>query len=145
MRLFIVLIFCLSTFANSSENHFTRKENLKRDLPFSEAVRVKDTLYLSGAIGIKPGSKSVVKGGIKAETKQSLLNIREILKYHKLTLSDIVKCQAMLKDMSDFKEFNDEYRNFFKAPFPARSTYAVSGLALGAKIEIECIAVFSSK
>lgn len=121
------------------------KKNLKRNLPFSEAVRVKNTLYLSGAIGIKAGTKSVVTGGIKAETRQTLLNIQEILSHYKLSLADITKCQVMLKDMSDFKAFNDEYRKFFKAPYPARSTFAVTGLALGARIEIECIAIFSAK
>lgn len=140
MRSLIVFIFFLSSCASSNSSHFTREQNLKRNLPFSEAVKVKDTLYLSGAIGIKPGSKSIVKGGIKAQTRQALINIKEILKHYQLTLSDIVKCQVMLSNMSDFLEFNQEYRNFFKAPYPARSTYAVSGLALGAKVEIECIA-----
>lgn len=143
MKVFMFFIFYSLVFASSSDSYFTREKNLQRNLPFSEAVRVKDTLYLSGAIGIKPGAKSIVKGGIKAETKQTLLNIKEILKHYKLTLADIVKCQVMLKDMSDFKEFNNEYRKFFKAPYPARSTFAVSGLALGAKVEIECIATFS--
>lgn len=144
MRVLLVFLFCLSSCANSKNSYFTREKNIKRNLPFSEALRVKDTLYLSGAIGIKPGAKSIVKGGIKAQTKQTLLNIKEILSHYKLTLSDIVKCQVMLKDMSDFKEFNNEYRKFFQSPFPARSTFAVSGLALGAKVEIECIASFNS-
>lgn len=145
MRSLIFFIFCSSVYANSNSNYFTREKNLKRNLPFSEVVRVDNTLYLSGAIGIRPGGKSIVKGGVGAETKQTLLNIKEILQHYKLTLSNIVKCQVMLRDMSDIKEFNNEYRNFFKAPYPARSTFAVSGLALGAKVEIECIAIFDSK
>lgn len=140
MKTLIAIILSLSSCANPHKSSFTREKNLKRNLPFSEAVRINNTIYLSGAIGIKPGAKSVVDGGIKAETKQALINIKEILSNYKLDLSNIVKCQVMLNNMSDFKEFNTEYRKFFKAPFPARSTYAVSGLALGAKIEIECIA-----
>ena len=139
----LLMLISLSSCASSKGHHFTREKNLKRNLPFSEAVRVEDTLYLSGAIGIKPGAKSLVKGGIKAETRQSLLNIQEILKNYDLNLADIVRCQVMLKSMKDFTEFNDEYRKFFKAPYPARSTYGVSGLALGAKVEIECMASFA--
>lgn len=79
MKLLLVFIFFLSSCTSSNKTHFTRKKNLKRNLPFSEAVRVKNTLYLSGAIGIKPGAKSIVKGGIKAETNQTLINIKKIM------------------------------------------------------------------
>lgn len=85
MKFFIIFIFCLTSCAGYKNSYFTREKNLKRNLPFSEAVRVKNTLFLFGAIGIKPGTKSIVSGGIKAETKQTLLNIQEILKHYKLT------------------------------------------------------------
>lgn len=136
MKILFAMILSISSCANTHKSFFTREQNLKRNLPFSEVVRVDNTLYLSGAIGIKPGTKSIVEGGIKAETKQALSNIKEILQHYKLNLSHIVKCQVMLKNMSDFKDFNNVYRDFFKAPYPARSTYAVSALALGAKVKL---------
>ncbi|WP_394131004.1 RidA family protein [Shewanella maritima] len=108
--------------------------------PFSEAVKVGNTMYLSGQLGFDPLTKSLAKGGVGAETKQTLLNIEDSLQRMGYTLSDVVKCTVMLADIKDFSEFNEVYKTMFTAPYPARSTFAVSGLALDAKIEIECIA-----
>ena len=71
-----------------------------------------------------------------------MLNIQEILAHHKLTMNNIVKCQVMLMDIKERADFSSEYVKFFSPPYPARSTYAVSGLALNSRVEIECIAVF---
>jgi reactive intermediate/imine deaminase len=113
---------------------------LPATLPFSEAVRVGNTLYLSGQIGIVPGSMKVVPGGIKEETKQAMENIRTALGAHGYGLTDLVKCTAMLADMSEWPAFNEVYKTFFTDHYPARSAFGANGLALGARVEIECIA-----
>jgi reactive intermediate/imine deaminase len=110
-------------------------------LPFSEAVRVGDTLYLSGQIGIEPGTLKVVAGGIEAEARQTLANIRTSLEAHGYALRDVVKCTVMLADIGEWAAFNDVYKAFFSAPYPARSALGANGLALGARVEVECIAV----
>jgi len=110
-------------------------------LPFSEAVRVGDTLYLSGQIGIKPGTLELAPGGISGEARQTLENIRTTLETHGYTLRDIVKCTVMLADIAEWAAFNEAYRGFFAPPYPARSALGASGLALGARVEVECIAV----
>ncbi|MGP4862744.1 RidA family protein [Psychrobacter sp. T6-5] len=107
--------------------------------PFSEAVRVGNTLYMSGQIGVKDGK--LVKGGIDAETKQTLDNIHSTLLKYGYRKSDIVKCMAMLTDMDDFDDFNKVYKAELSKPYPARSAFGVSELAAGASVEIECIAV----
>lgn len=109
------------------------------DYPFSEAVRVGNTLYLSGQIGMREGR--LVKGGIKSETKQTLDNINATLLTYGYQKSDIVKCVAMLVDMDDFDDFNDVYRAEMTRPYPIRSAFGVSELAAGASVEIECMAV----
>ena len=106
--------------------------------PFSEAVQVGNTLYMSGQIGFKDGK--LVKGGIKAETKQALDNIHTTLLKYGYQKSDIVKCLAMLTDMDDFDDFNKIYKTELTKPYPARSAFGVSELAAGASVEIECIA-----
>lgn len=108
-------------------------------LPFSEAVKVGDTLYLSGQIGLKDGK--LVTGGVAAETKQIFANINHVLAKHGYQQSDLVKCVVMLTDMQDFGKFNQAYQSVLNKPYPARSTFGVSDLALGATVEIECTAV----
>lgn len=112
-----------------------------RDLPFSEAVRVGNTIYLSGQLGIVPGTLMLVKSGIEAEAKQTMQNINTILKANNLSMSNIVKCTVMLADIAEWPAFNKVYKTFFTSPYPARSAFATSGLALGARVEVECIAV----
>jgi 2-iminobutanoate/2-iminopropanoate deaminase len=113
---------------------------LPTNLPFSEAVRVGSTLYLSGQIGLVPGTRKVVEGGIKAEARQTMENIKTSLEAHGYAMSDVVKCTAMLVDMSEWGVFNEVYASFFSAPYPARSALGANGLALGARVEVECIA-----
>lgn len=109
-------------------------------LPFSEAVRVGDVLYLSGQVGIKPGTMQLVAGGIREEARQALENIRTSLVANGYTLGDVVKCTVMLADISEWAAFNEVYKTFFSAPYPARSALGANGLALGARVEVECIA-----
>ena len=112
-----------------------------RGFPFSEAVRVGDTLYLSGQVGTRPGTSELVPGGIAAETRQTLENIKSVLKRYGSSLDRVVKCTVFLADMAEWPRMNEVYRTFFKGRFPARSAMGASGLALGARVEIECIAV----
>jgi len=112
-----------------------------RDLPFSEAVRVGDTIYLSGQLGVKPGTLELVAGGIEAQTRQTLENIRATLERHGSSMADIVKCTAFLADMQEWAAMNAVYREYFPGQKPARSAIGVSGLAFDARLELECIAV----
>lgn len=109
-------------------------------LPFSDIVRVENTLYLSGQIGINPATDKLVKGGIKAEAKQTLTNIKQTLNKHGYAMNQVVKCTVMLTDIADFKSFNEVYTSFFSPPYPARSAFAVNKLVLNSVLEVECIA-----
>jgi reactive intermediate/imine deaminase len=120
--------------------HYNSARILAANLPFSEAVRVDSLLFLSGQIGFVPGTRNLVPGGIREEARQTLTNIRTALEANGFSLRDIVKCTVMLADMSEWEAFNEVYRTFFTAPFPARSAFGANGLALGAKVEVECIA-----
>lgn len=113
---------------------------LPKDLPFSEAVRVGHTLYLSGQVGILPGSMNLVPGGIRQETRQAMENIKSTLETHGYAMKDVVKCTVMLADISEWGAFNDVYRSFFAGRYPARSALGANGLALGARVEVECVA-----
>lgn len=111
-----------------------------RPAPFSEAVRVGHMLYLSGKLGTD-GPSGLVSGGIKAETKQTLENIRRALERNGSSLNEVVKCTVMLADMSEWAAMNEVYVTFFEQDRrPARSAFGVNGLALGARVEIECLA-----
>ena len=109
-------------------------------LPFSEAVRVGSMLYLSGSIGID-GSGTLVPGGIEAETRQALANMGAVLERHGSSLDQVIRCLVMLADMDEWGTMNEVYVDQFTKHLPARSALGASGLALGARIEIECIAV----
>ncbi len=114
---------------------------LPTSLPFSEGVRVDSTLYLSGQIGVQPGTLQLVPGGIREEARQTMDNIRAILDQHGYAMRDLVKCTVMLADMSEWSTFNEIYQGYFEDRFPARSAFGANGLALGARVEVECIAV----
>lgn len=113
--------------------------NPKAKLPFSEAVRVGNLLYLSGNIGDGPGGK-LVEGGIQAETRQTMDNIQRALAKHGLTMSNVVKCLVMMADMKEWAAMNEVYVTYFPDHLPARSAFGATALALGARVEIECIA-----
>ena len=113
---------------------------LPKNLPFSEAVRHGNTLYLSGQVGIVPGSLKLAPGGIKEEAKQTMENIKTSLEAHGYTMANLIKCTVMLTDMSEWSAFNEVYKTFFAGNYPARSAFGANGLALGARVEVECIA-----
>ena len=111
-----------------------------RRVPFSEAVRVGNMLYLAGQIGTDAAG-SVVPGGIAAETRQAMENIRAALERYGSSLDRVVKATVMLADMAEWGEMNQVYVTYFDEHLPARSAFGAAGLALGARVEIECIAV----
>jgi reactive intermediate/imine deaminase len=124
---------------NHPEIEYYTSENLK-GLPFSAAVRVGRMLYLSGQIGIDSSGK-LVPGGIAAETHQAMDNIRAVLEQYGSSLDHIVKATIMLADMSEWSEMNKVYVTYFGDHLPARSALGANGLALAARVEIECIAM----
>lgn len=110
-------------------------------LPFSDAVRVGDFFFLSGALGHVPGKAEVVPGGIEAETRQTMENIARMLEQNGLSFDNVFKCTVFLADMKLWPAFNKVYLEYFKQDrLPARSAFGVNGLALGALLEMECVA-----
>ena len=109
-------------------------------LPFSTAVRVGNLLFLSGMIGNKPGTRELADTGIAGQTRQALENIKGALAGAGSSLERAVKCTVFLTDIRDYQAMNAVYASYFPKDPPARSTVAGSGLALGARVEIECIA-----
>lgn len=118
---------------------------LELDRPFSEAVRAGDFLFLSGAIGEDPATGKLPAGGIQPEARQTLKNVQSVLEANGASLGDVVKCTVFLADIAEWPTFNTIYREFFKKPFPARSALAASGLAMNARVELECIAYVPQK
>ncbi len=111
---------------------------LGEDMPFSAAVRAGDLLILSGQIGNLPGTTTLAPGGIKAEAKQVLENIKHILEANGSAMDRVVKCTVMIADMDEWADFNEVYVTYFPGPKPARSAFGSSGLAFGARVELEC-------
>jgi reactive intermediate/imine deaminase len=109
-------------------------------LPFSDAVRVGQTLYLSGKIGNIPGTSQLAEGGIQGETRQTMENIKASLEKYGSSLDEVVKCTVFLADIAEWAAMNEVYVTYFPKDPPARSALGSSGLALGARVEIECIA-----
>jgi reactive intermediate/imine deaminase len=113
---------------------------LKR--PFSEAVQLGNVLYLSGFTGRIPGTNNIVPGGVQAETKQAMDNIKTVLERNRSSFDSVFKCTVMLADIADWAAMNEVYATYFKQErAPARSAFGVSGLAFGARVEVECMAV----
>lgn len=127
----------------SNEGHveveFFHPSSMKR-APFSEAVRVGNMLYLSGILGLDPSGK-VIPGGIGEETRQTMENIKAALERYGSALDHVVKVTVMLADMGEWAAMNKVYIGYFPNHLPARSAFGTTGLALGARVEIECVAV----
>lgn len=108
--------------------------------PFSESVEAGGFVFLSGQIGTDPQTAELVEGGIEPEARQTMDNIKAALANRALTYADVVKCTVMIEDMADWPAFNAIYAEYFDGDFPARSAFGADGLALGAAVEVECIA-----
>ena len=109
--------------------------------PYSQAIEANGTVYVSGQLGIDPSTGIFAEGGAVAQARQSLTNISNILKEAGMSMKNVVKVTVLLADINDFAAVNEIYKDFFEAPFPARSAFAVAALPKGGKIEIEAIAV----
>lgn len=126
----------------AKQRNYDRDPSLPADLPFSSAVEINGMIFLSGEIGRAPGGTQIVEGGIGAQTRQIFANYERTLARMGAKLSDIVKCTVFLDDMSQYGVMNAAYSEFFSSETaPARSTLGADGLALGADVEIECIAI----
>ena len=109
--------------------------------PYSQAIKVGNTVYLSGSLGADPTTGNLVSGGIEAEARQALVNIGSVLEAAGLNYTHVVKNTVLLADINDFAALNKIYGEFFKIDPPARSTFQVAALPKGARVEIESIAV----
>ena len=143
----MAVVFLAPLFAQDAKapKYFPMPSTGGAPLPFSEAVRLGDTLYVSGQVGILPGTLTLASGGIGGEAKQALENLKAILERHGSSLDQVVKCTVFLADIKEWPAFNEIYRTYFKKNLPARSALAASGLALGARVEVECIAYVPAK
>ena len=114
--------------------------NPQMQLPFSDAVRVGNMLYLSGKIGNIPGTPQLAEGGIQGETRQALENIKASLVKYGSSMAEVVKCTVFLADIAEWSAMNEVYMEYFSTNPPARSALGASGLALDSRVEIECMA-----
>lgn len=108
--------------------------------PYSQGIEANGTVYVSGQLPIDPTTGEFAEGGIQAQARQSLTNIKNILAARGLTMANVAKVTVLLADISDFAAVNEVYAEFFQQPYPARSAFAVAALPKAARIEIEAIA-----
>ena len=113
--------------------------------PYSQAIRAGNFLFTSGQIGLDPSTGKLVKGGIKEQARQVMENLKAVMEAANISFSKVVKTTVFLKDMNDFMHFNEVYAEYFPSEQPARSTFQVAALPLGAIIEIEMIALESEE
>ncbi|XP_032467047.1 2-iminobutanoate/2-iminopropanoate deaminase-like [Phocoena sinus] len=109
--------------------------------PYSQAVLVDRTIYISGQLGMDPASGQLVPGGVAEEAKQALTNMGEILKAAGCDFTNVVRTAVLLADINDFYTVNDIYKQYFQSSFPARAAYQVAALPKGGRVEIEAVAV----
>lgn len=149
MRLRLFLLTCTAVLAwgpavAADVEYFGAATESERKLPFSDAVRVGDLLFLSGKLGNIPGTLELAPGGIQGETRQTLENIKATLERLGSSMDRVVKCTVFLADIAEWAAMNEVYVEYFPENPPARSALGSSGLALGARTEIECIATVGS-
>jgi len=147
MKTTLTVLVALSvsvTTAFAGEPDFYRDPSLPDWAPFSSAVTVGDTIYVSGHLGRDPETNELVSDDVADQTRRTFANMERTLNAVGASLSDIVKCTVFLDEMSDYPAMNAAYVEAFPGPKPARSTLGADGLAIGAKVEIECIAIKSS-
>ena len=140
ITLALVSVTTLKAQEESSLVFHASHEAKKQSAPFSDAVSVGNLFFLAGQIGMDQSTRTMVSGGIKAETEQTIKNIEAVLKHHGMNLDRVVKCTVILSTMDNFAAFNEVYVKYFPNK-PARTTFAASGLAANANIEIEVVAV----
>jgi len=135
-----VVLMSLATIAIADDRveYIVTAETKAMNLPFSDAVRVDDMIYLSGTLGVDPATFQLVEGGIVPETKQMFANMKRVLEANGSSLERIVKCTVMMADIAEWPKFNEVYVTYFPGKKPARSAFGASGIALGARAEMEC-------
>jgi reactive intermediate/imine deaminase len=144
----LIAVLCLVSCVNSEKEpkkaitatYIETEAFSKMGYPFCEAVRYGDILYLSGQIGDLGNADELVEGGIKEQTHQAMLNIKRVLEQNGSSLDNVIKCTCMLADIKDWADMSKAYIEFFPNHKPARSAFGTTGLALGALVEIECMA-----
>jgi reactive intermediate/imine deaminase len=127
-----------------SDVEFVLPAGAAASLPFSPVVRVGNVLYLSGQLGTNPATGALVPGGIAAETRQAMENIRDLVIANGSSMDRVVKCTVMLADINEWAAMNAVYVTFFPNHKPARSAFGTSGLARNGRAEIECVAIAGS-
>ena len=127
--------------ADNDVSYIVSPETKKLNMPFSDAVRVNNMIYMSGQLGVEPGNFKLVAGGIESETHQIFRNMKSVLENNGSSLSRIVKCTVMMADIAEWPRFNEIYVTYFPDNKPARSAFGAAGLALGGRVEMECWAV----
>ena len=138
---FILLAPCAAVASDDPDVEYLLMPGMEdMDLPFSSAVRVDNLLFLSGMLGNMPGTINLAEGGIQGETRQTLENIKRVVEQFGSSMDQVVKCTVFLADIAEWGAMNEVYKTYFKNK-PARSALGSSGLALDARVEIECIAV----
>jgi 2-iminobutanoate/2-iminopropanoate deaminase len=137
----VALLGLLPALGQAQDKEVINNPGTALGLPLSSVVKVGNLLFLSGQIGSKPGTRGPVEGGTEAEVRQAMENIKSTLENAGSSMDRVAKCTVFLADMADFAAMNQVYSSYFPKDPPARSTVAVKGLALGAHVEIECIAV----
>ena len=136
----LLLVAMLPAAVTAQEKEVLNVPGAVAGLPFSPAVKVGNVIYLSGQLGNVPGTRTVVPGGVREETRQTFANMRAVLEAAGSSLDRVFKCTVFLADISEYAAMNEVYATVFPVDPPARSTVAGSGLALGARVEIECMA-----
>lgn len=111
--------------------------------PYSQAIRTEHLVFTAGQIGLDPATMELVAGGVEAQTRQALTNLKRVLEAADSGLNFVVKTTVFLQSMSDFAAMNAVYQEFFPENPPARSTVAVAALPKGALVEVECMALLS--
>jgi len=140
MRLAVVAVAMFVAAPLAAQDHQVIHVNEPAGLPFSSATRVGNLVFLAGQVGNTPGTRQLADTGIAGQTRQALENIKTVLAAAGSSLERVVKCTVFLTSMGDYQAMNAVYATYFPKDPPARSTVAGSGLALGARVEIECIA-----
>ena len=130
-------IACIAVPLSAAE-YLVSEQTKSLNLPFSDAVRVGDMLYLSGQLGNIPGTTELAPGGIEGESRQAMENIKAILERNGAAMDQIVKCTVMIADIAEWPNFNEVYVTYFPGHKPARSAFAAAGLAFNGRVEVEC-------
>jgi 2-iminobutanoate/2-iminopropanoate deaminase len=134
----VCALLCWACSVSAATEYLNSEQSLGLNLPFSEAVRVGDIMFLSGQLGTLPGTTDIAPGGIQGQAHQALKNIKAILERNGSSMDKVVKCTVMMADIAEWPAFNEVYVTYFPGPKPARSAFAAGGLAFGAKVELEC-------